>query len=165
MHCGSCTVVCDADHGIEHIRQLPVNRPHNADLLLPRSIRYTESERTVSETTMKDTPKLRGITLYHAIRALYPNPSRRVTPEGYCVGGALLKFYDTVTGPAFPAQGRLIKLLCRANPGLSEIWAFFYAGSIIRRNDQGDYENAWEQLKMALTHEPQAGAIPAPAKR
>ncbi len=105
---------------------------------------------------MKDTPKLTGITLYHAIRALYPNPDRQVGPGGYCVGGALMKFCDAIRGPAFPAQGQLISLLMRANPALAEVWALFYAGNIIRRNDQGDYEGAWKQLKAALTHESQA---------
>lgn len=102
---------------------------------------------------MKDTPVLTGITLYHAIRAMYPHPSRRVGPENYCVGGALLKFYESVYGPAFPAQGMLINLLQRGNPRLSELWAFFYAGNIMRRNDQGDYEGAWKQLCQALTHD------------
>lgn len=102
---------------------------------------------------MKDTPKLTGLTLYHAVRATYPKPSRHAGSQQYCVGGALLKFYEAVTGPAFPDQGLLIKLLIRGNPALNELWAFFYAGNIIRSNDRGDYEEAWEQLKHALTHD------------
>lgn len=107
---------------------------------------------------MKDTPALTGITLYHAIRALYPNPSRRVGPQSYCVGGALMKYFESIDGPAFPAPGRLINLLCRANPDLSEVWAFLYACSIVRRNDQEDYEGAWKQLRLALIHDPQTEA-------
>lgn len=105
---------------------------------------------------MKDTPILTGIMLYHAIRALYPEPSRQVSGESYCVGGALLKFYEPIKGPAFPSQGRLIGLLQRANPALSELWAFFYAGNIVHRNDNGDFEGAWKQLQLALVHEMQA---------
>lgn len=104
---------------------------------------------------MKDTPTLTGITLYHAIRARYPEPSRHVSGQSYCVGGALLKFYEPVSGPVFPSQGRLITLLRRANPALNELWAFFYAGNIVHRNDQGDFEGAWKQLRLALIHEAQ----------
>ena len=105
---------------------------------------------------MKDTPTLTGITLFHAVRALYPEPSRQVSGQSYCVGGALLKFYEPINGPAFPSQGRLISLLQRANPELSELWAFFYAGNIVHRNDNGDFEGAWKQLRFALTHDTQA---------
>jgi len=110
---------------------------------------------------MKDTPQLTGVTLYHAVRALYPEPSREVGSESYCVGGALLKFYESIEGPAFPSQASLVGLLQRANPALSEIWAFFYAGNIVHRNDQGDFEGAWEELRLALSHETPADSTPA----
>lgn len=101
---------------------------------------------------MKGTPELKGLALYHAVRATYPRPCRDTSMQGYCVGGALEKFIDAVAGAAFPTQGVLIKLLMRANPALSELWAFFYAGNIIRSNDSGDYGEAWDQLKAALIH-------------
>lgn len=102
---------------------------------------------------MRDTPALTGITLYYAIRAMYPNPSRRAGPQSYCVGGALLKFLEPIDGAAFPASWWLGQLLRRANPGLNDTLAYFYAGNIVRRNDRGDYEGAWKQLRLALTHE------------
>lgn len=102
---------------------------------------------------MQDIPALTGLTLYHAIRASYPRPSHEAGAQNYCVGGALLKFFDSqASGPAFPSQRRLMRLLEKANPGLSEILALLYSGSIIRRNDQQDFEGAWKQLRLALTH-------------
>lgn len=103
---------------------------------------------------MQDIPALTGLTLYHAIRASFPQPSHEAGSQNYCVGGALLKFFDSqASGPAFPSQRRLMRLLEKANPGLSEILALLYSGSIIRRNDQQDFEGAWKQLRLALTHQ------------
>ncbi len=102
---------------------------------------------------MQNTPALTGITLYHTIRACYPRPSHQADQTGYCVGGALMKFYEPIDGPAFPSQHRLMQLLRRANPQLAEIWALLYAGNIIRRNDRQDFAGAWHELERALVHD------------
>lgn len=103
---------------------------------------------------MQHTPTLTGLTLYHAIRASFPHPSHEAASQNYCVGGALLSFFDPQTsGPVFPSQRRLMQLLQKANPDLSEILALLYSGSVIRLNDQQDFKGAWQQLRLALTHQ------------
>lgn len=105
---------------------------------------------------MKNTPELKGLTLYYAIRARFPRPGSGRLQEGYCVGGALFKFMHSFAGAAFPSQVVLGDTLMQANPKLPSAQAYQYAWRIISRNDIGAYEDAWGQLKAALTDDGQA---------
>lgn len=100
---------------------------------------------------MKNPPALDGLTLYHAVRAAFPRPGSGRNMEAYCVGGALYNFFHSITSPAFPSRRTLAETLMQANPMLTPNLASYYADKIVCSNDIEACEDAWAQLRMALT--------------
>lgn len=87
-------------------------------------------------------------------------------PE-YCVMGAVglymkekcpshknwlkTKVGKTVTVGNHPGQEECARILQRLNPRLTDDQAIEYAHSITQSNDDGEFEDAWEALQVALT--------------
>lgn len=92
------------------------------------------------------------------IKKAYPNPitwghySEAGKPHGaYCVGGAFCNFIDgEFTGVQFPDEDVLTAAILYTNPGIGEGYAKEYAERIIRDNDDGFINEAWNWLHMAL---------------
>jgi hypothetical protein len=80
----------------------------------------------------------------------YPDPSREDDPNGkYCVGGALLMYRKPGSDP-FPGPWTLARALWLENPSLSTQRGSTLACSILKANDQGHFEEAWDTLALAL---------------
>lgn len=92
------------------------------------------------------------------IKAKYPSPVRYGSVGGYCVGGALglylMREHGLLHGWAqgFPTLTALTGYLKVANPLLDEELAARYGGGILRENDLGTFEAAWELLRQALVY-------------
>lgn len=114
---------------------------------------------------MQYTPKMKGLTLYYAVRATFPGPHRGAHQYDYCIGGALYKFMYSFTGPAYPSRELLAGTLMQANPAVSRFLATAFAYRIIRLNDAGEYEGAWLAMKDALIHDDLGGNYPVPLEQ
>ena len=105
------------------------------------------------------------------VRQQYPHPIRQrdPTPENegaYCVGAAIcwaaravLAFVE-VGNQQFPSEYDLACVLADLNPALNPddvedfeaTPAMHYATGIVRANDAGDFERAWQWAEAALTY-------------
>lgn len=90
-----------------------------------------------------------------AMRRLYRDCARSGTHLGgrYCVGGAFLRarYGDHACWP-FPTASTLAMGLQGDNAALSRSKAIRFASEIIRDNDRGDFNAAWEVLAEALSY-------------
>ena len=96
----------------------------------------------------------RSFNAVEQVREKYPKPSRARPDtkirEAYCVGGALCLFIGSTM--RFPCSGDLANILRSLNIDLSDDAAITYADAIIRKNDSGDFDGAWDYLSGALCH-------------
>jgi hypothetical protein len=79
----------------------------------------------------------------------YPLPSSSKGFTGYCVGGAFLMYRKPGSDP-FPGPETLARALLLENPHLQSQRARRLAGRILKANDQGHFEEAWDTLALAL---------------
>jgi len=90
------------------------------------------------------------------IRAQFSNPvSLAECPdhdEGYCVGGALLKYIDE-SSQNFPVGDELAATFLQLNPRVTPKDALICAEDIISANDVGDFSLAWNLLDDVLSWE------------
>jgi hypothetical protein len=98
----------------------------------------------------------------HHIRTCYPHPIRLqdaanyVEAKRYCVGGAVCKFLDLIgNANGFPDTSQLTRALRVANKQLPYRKARYYAETIIRRNDSGQFTAAWFYVARALDYQPE----------
>lgn len=82
---------------------------------------------------------------YTEIRRQYPSPVKG--GSGYCVGGAFCKYFGV--NEAFPSRNRLSQAF-QSKLGLSEDAAKIYANLVIRFNDRGDFNKAWDYVAAAM---------------
>lgn len=98
------------------------------------------------------------------IKAKFPNPITskewgRVNEDGvhaqcYCVGGALRAFIQpsNLTANKFPSLASLATAIWRCS-NISSAKAYEIATEIIRLNDAGDFEGAWEVVERVQEHQ------------
>lgn len=95
------------------------------------------------------------MTTIEEIRARYPRPVIALArhPEAYCVGSALCRFTG-VKDPQFPWHQEIGKALRVLNPFLPDDMALYFATRIVRNNDDGKFDAAWEVVREALAWRP-----------
>lgn len=84
---------------------------------------------------------------YREIRIRFPNPAKAGGEGSYCVGGAVCKYFNGDV--PFPGEGKLASVL-RDIVGVPANRAKFLARHIIRNNDKGDFNKAWDYVAAAL---------------
>lgn len=105
------------------------------------------------------------------MKRLFPDPvaakpTTKTYHDGiisYCVGGAIIMFRDGYsTDPldyeynrlvSFVAGGDIARALRDLNPALTPEDASWFQSEIVKRNDQGNFQSAWEIAERALVNE------------
>lgn len=85
-----------------------------------------------------------------SVRDHWPNIGQKSHHKPYCIMGALGWYLGDRFTPAFPNPHKAEVLLQKANPNLSDSEAETLAHEIIRSNDRGDTDDAWQKLNKAL---------------
>jgi hypothetical protein len=90
------------------------------------------------------------------LEAAYPDPiasqSYRPSEGQYCVGGALTHAYGKGKRPKMPRTGTLAATIYHLAP--RQRHTYTYALAILRYNDAGRFQEAWQLLDAALAGEP-----------
>lgn len=93
------------------------------------------------------------MTTVEEIQKIYPHPviarARHPDPEAYSVGSAVCRFVG-VKASQFPWYQEITKALRVLNPFLTNDVAFYFARRIVRHNDDGKFDAAWETVRDAL---------------